>query len=137
MEEKIAHLEFIQQVIKRMSTNSFLIKGWSVALVSAILAVAATNKDLEPLLVLIAYFPASVLWILDGYYLYQERLFKKLYDDVRTPNTAVGDFSMDVSKYRDNTQTWRKATFSRTLLIFHGCILMAILIVTIGLFLFR
>jgi hypothetical protein len=35
-ENKRKHLEFIQGVITRMNTSSFLIKGWTITLVSAL-----------------------------------------------------------------------------------------------------
>ena len=137
MTQKIAHLEFIQEVIKRMSTNSFLIKGWTVTLVSALFVVTVTTKDAQPLFVLLAYFPAIALWILDAYYLHQERLFKKLYDEVRLPDSTVKDFSMDTSRYEGASQSWRQAMLSKTLLIFHGCILVAIMLVMLSLLLLR
>ena len=43
--EKIKHLEFIQNVITRMNTNSFQIKGWSIVIASALLAIYASTKD--------------------------------------------------------------------------------------------
>ena len=43
--EQLKHLEFIQNVITRMNTNSFQIKTWAVTLVSALLAIfASTNR---------------------------------------------------------------------------------------------
>ena len=81
MSNKQAHLEMIQGVVNRLSHNSFLLKGWSVILVSALFALAA--KDSQLLFVYLAYFPAISFWCLDGYFLRQERLFRKLYDHVR------------------------------------------------------
>jgi len=43
--EKIKHLEFIQNVITRMNTNSFQIKGWCIVIASALLAIFASTKD--------------------------------------------------------------------------------------------
>ena len=43
MERKGKHLEFIQGTVNRLSTNSFLLKGWSVVLVSALFALAAAD----------------------------------------------------------------------------------------------
>ncbi len=37
------HLEFLQAVITRMAGNSFLIKGWSVTLVAALLALTVPH----------------------------------------------------------------------------------------------
>jgi len=79
-EEKIKHLEFIQNVITRMNTNSFQIKGWTVVIVSAILAIYASTKNYY--FVLSAIFPTVIFWFLDTYYLTQERKFRGLYDDV-------------------------------------------------------
>ncbi|MDW7728319.1 MAG: hypothetical protein SCH70_14675, partial [Candidatus Methanoperedens sp.] len=81
MEQKIKHLEFIQGVVNRMATNSFLIKGWCITLVSALFALAA--KDANFKYIIIAFIPVPVFWILDSYYLWQERLFRALYDQIR------------------------------------------------------
>ena len=82
MESKTKHLELIQGVINRLSTNSFLIKGWSVVLVSALFALSAGNSN--PAFIFLAYIPVLVFWGLDGYFLWEERKFRKLYDRVRT-----------------------------------------------------
>lgn len=44
MEEKMRHLEMIQNVISRMASNSFLLKGWTVTLVVGLLAFATSRK---------------------------------------------------------------------------------------------
>ena len=79
-DEQLKHIEFIQNVITRMNTNSFQIKGWTITLVSALLAIFVSTKN--DYFVLVAIFPAVVLWFLDAYYLMQERKFRALYDDV-------------------------------------------------------
>ena len=45
MDKKLKHLEFIQGVINRLSTNSFLLKGWSVVLVSALFALSTQDSN--------------------------------------------------------------------------------------------
>ena len=67
MENKRKHLELIQGIINRMAGNSFLLKGWSVTLVSAVFALSA--KDANHAYFSIAYFPVIMFWILDGYFL--------------------------------------------------------------------
>src|SRR3990172_207286 len=106
----------IQAIITRMSVNSFLLKGWSVVLVSALFALAA--GDPEARFVSLAYFPAVAFWILDGYFLWQERLFRTLYDRVRTMPAADVNFSMDTSVVRADVRGWSAVVFSKTLLIF-------------------
>ena len=130
MEAKLKHLEFIQGVINRMGYNSFLLKGWSVVLVSALFALAAAGTN--QLFIYLAYFPALAFWILDGYFLWQERLFRKLYDKVRIMDEADIDFSMDTSCVEDQVKPWREVTISKTLKIFHGTIIGTIFIVMIA-----
>lgn len=119
------HLEFTQGVINRMGQNSFLIKGWAVTLVSALFALAA--KDADQKFVIVAYFPAIVFWILDGYYLYQERLFRKVYDHVRQQQTV--DYSLSTKNFDNGISDWASAALSKTLILFYGIIILTLLIV--------
>ena len=82
MENKRKHLEMIQGVVNRLAQSSFLLKGWSVLLISALFALAAS--DSQPLFIYLAYFPGFAFWVLDAYFLWQERLFRALYDLVRS-----------------------------------------------------
>lgn len=81
MNNKMKHLEMIQDVIKRMASNSFMLKGWAVTLVAGIFALS--SKDSNLLFSLISYIPIIIFWGLDSYYLMQERRFRALYDFIR------------------------------------------------------
>jgi len=133
MENERAHLQMLQSVITRMSTDSFLLRGWSVFLVSALFALAASGS--QELFVYLAYFPAIAFWLLDAYYLRQERLFRKLYDRVRTQDEADVDFSMDTSVVEKEVDSWAGVAFSATLRIFHGTVIGSILVVMLVLML--
>jgi len=119
----------IQAVISRMSVNSFQLKGWSVVLISALFALAAANS--KALFVYLAYFPSVAFWVLDAYFLRQERLFRKLYDHVRHLDESKVDFSMDTSAIGD-VAPWAAVFFSRTLLLFHGTVFGSIVIVMLA-----
>ena len=121
MNAKQAHLEMIQGVINRLSQTSFLLKGWSVLLVSSLFALAIANT--QPLFVYLTYFPVITLWGLDGYFLHQERHFRKLYDRVRQLDEGQIDFSMDTSIVSAEVETLWGVTVSKTLLAFHGTLL--------------
>lgn len=127
MEKKMSHLAMIQGIVNRLSQNSFLLKGWSVVLVSALFALAANDTNI--LFVYLAYFPAFAFWILDGYFLWQERLFRALYDYIRDLKEEEIDFSMDTSIVKDKVKPWGSVVFSKTLLIFHGTVFSSIVIV--------
>jgi len=129
MSNKQVHLEMIQGVVNRLSHNSFLLKGWTVILISAMFALAA--KDSEILFVYLAYFPAVAFWCLDGYFLHQEKLFRALYDHARMQKEDEIDFSMDTSEVRDQVDSWCSVAMSKTLIIFHGVILVSIALVMI------
>lgn len=117
----------IQGVVNRLSQNSFLLKGWSVVLVSALFALAASNTKVY--FIYLAYFPAIAFWILDGYFLSQERLFRALYDHVRGMKAEEVDFSMDTSIVKNRVKPWPDVILSMTLVIFHGTVLGSIVIV--------
>ena len=125
--DKHAHVEMIQRVVNRLSHNSFLLKGWSVVLVSAMFALGANNSDL--VFFYLAYFPALAFWGLDGYFLRQERLFRDLYDKVRTFDDDKIDYSMDTSVVSESIRSWMAVSHSTTLLVFHGAVILSILIV--------
>lgn len=129
MDTKLKHLEFIQDTINRLSTNSFLLKGWSVILVTGLFALSASNSIIE--FVYLAFAPALVFWGLDGYFLWQERVYREVYNRVRSKKPQDIDFSMDTRDVSDDVPGWLRATFSKTLIPFHGSLVGAILIVTI------
>ena len=127
MDGKLKHLDFIQNVINRLATNSFLIKGWSVVLVSALFALAAGGSKVA--FVYLAYVPAVVFWGLDGYFLMLERAYRRHYDRVRVRKPEDIDFSMDIGDLRGGFSAWSDATLSKTLIPFHGALIGAVLIV--------
>lgn len=125
---RLKHLEMLQQVITRMANNSFLLKGWSVTLLSAILVVTAKDK-IYPM-GWIALIPIIIFWLLDGFFLRQERLFRKLYDKYRVqPQESETDFNMDTSVVATEVGNWLQVTFSTTLTVFHGGL--AVLLLTV------
>lgn len=129
MENKQKHLEFIQAAVNRMASNLFLLKGWTVTLIAALFALAA--KDSKPVYFLIAYIPPFMFWVLDGYFLSQERKFRSLYDHVRKLDEPAIDFSMDTAPFKSvSRNTWPGAMFSKTLLIYYGVLIGTMFVVT-------
>ena len=151
-ERKLKHLEFIQNVITRMNTNSFMIKGWAVTLVAALFALS--DKTHEHHLYLIAFIPVPLFWLLDGFFLATERRYRDLYKKVSKTEEANIDFDMnqycDVSliELKKNEKwystnrfsnwwklnltkvlTWLSASFSITLILFYGVMLIVMFVV--------
>lgn len=133
-DNQIKHLEFIQNIITRMNSNSFQIKGWTITIVSALLALFASSEKKEVLYLFFAIAPTLIFWFLDTYYLQQERKFRGLYDDVRTlpesenPQEDNTDFSMDTEKYKDDKYSFCCCFTSSTILPLYGSICLLLLI---------
>ncbi len=138
MEEKeslkeymLKEIDIIQEIIKRMAFNSFMIKGWAITLV--VVALLLKGPEYQ---VWIAFVPLLVFWFLDAYFLWQERMYRKLYDWVIKNRLKTDEYLFDLNAYRfkDEVQSRFRIMFSITLGWFYGSI--AILIVVYSVFLF-
>ncbi len=110
-----------------MSTNSFLIKGWAITLVAALFALTAKDSNIS--YTLVAYFATPAFWVLDAYYLSQERKFRALYNYVRClPNEKV-DFDMNTSVPNSTKNGWIASFFSGTEIVFYCTVLITTIIV--------
>ena len=89
------------------------------------LAASGSNKDY----VLISYFVLPIFWILDGFYLHQERCFRSLFNNVRARTETEIDFNMETKSHNSGRNSWGQSIFSRVLLTFYGATLLATLIV--------
>lgn len=74
-----SYINILQGIITRMATNSANCKTWCISLVSAILVVIADKN--KPNYAWIAFIPTLLFFLLDSYYLCQERSFRKLYNN--------------------------------------------------------
>jgi len=130
-EYMLKEIEIIQDIIKRMAFNSFMIKGWAITLV----AVALLLRGTEKYQVWIAFIPLLVFWLLDAYFLWQERLYRKLYEWVINNRLKTDEYLFDMNAYRfkDEVQSKFRIMFSITLGWFYGSI--AILIIIYSIFL--
>ena len=120
----IKEIEIIQDTIKRMAFNSFMIKGWAITLVVVTLLLKGTEYQ-----VWIAFIPLLVFWFLDAYFLWQERMYRKLYEWVINNRLKSDEYLFDMNAYRfeGEVQSRFRIMFSITLGWFYGSI--AILIV--------
>ena len=130
----VKHLEFIQGVVNRLGGNSFLLKGWSMTvLVGGSLLMVRTRSD-QPLLALTLLLPVFGFWILDAYFLWQERLFRAEYDRVRQEDGT--DFAMNPMLHANKPGNSRRETFwSETLVKFYGIEIAFVFILSLSLWL--
>lgn len=123
------HLDFIQLTITRMAANSFLLKGWTVTLVAAILAFV--SKDGKPMAGLIGLVPAIVFWILDAFYLKQERAYRDLYNEVRQKDPVQVDYDLDATRFSFKKGKLWDSVKSDTLKWFYVPIILVIFLVAL------
>jgi len=112
MDTKIEHLKLIQNIIDRLATQSGQVKTLAVILVTALIFLHFYFRQIY----MAPFVPIAVsaFWILDSYYLWQERLFRVLFDKIALQTES--NFSMTVTPLK----TRCSALFSETLLIFYG-----------------
>ena len=115
----LAEVTIIQDIIKRMAFNSFIIKGWAITLVVVVLLLKGNTYQ-----VWIAFIPLLIFWFLDTYFLWQERMFRKLYDWVVENRLKTDEYLFSMNAYRFKKQVHKKLRimFSVTLGWFYGSI---------------
>ena len=117
-EKVVEHLKMTQAVINRLGSNSFLVKSWSMTIIVAAMVLIAKPDMQNPYFVLVLIVPVLGFWILDGYFLWQERLFRKVYGEIRSQSDT--DFEMNPMKHRNEPKcSWLSAIFSLTLVLFY------------------
>ncbi len=126
----LEEVRIVQSIIKRMASNSFLIKGWTVTLIVATLLLKG-----EATQVFIAYLPLVVFWILDAYFLRQERMYRKLYEWIVENRLQTDEhlFDMNAHRFQDQVPSVCDVMFTITLGLFYGSLLLLLSIYTVAL----
>ena len=131
MDNKIKHLEMIEDVIERMSKNSFQLKGWAMTLVTLVGALGAKESDKH--FMLLAFVPIIGFWILDAFYLQQERRYRALYRSVCETASDEIDFNMNTRLVKYTDEESRKICFfscfkSASVSVFYGIITITLIL---------
>jgi hypothetical protein len=118
------YLEFIQANIARMGQNSFHMKGWAITLIAALLALFVSSSTESTsgnsLYIYIAIMTTFVFWLLDSFYLQQERKFRGIYIDAANLSNErsrieLRPFEMPLEKYKGGKYSFVYALFSKTI----------------------
>ncbi len=133
-EYMLKEIDLIQGIINRMAHNSFMIKGWAITLVVVALLLQGTKYQ-----VLLAFIPLLVFWFLDAYFLWQERMYRKLYDWVISNRLKTDEYLFDMNAYRfkEAVQSRFRIMFSITLGWFYGSIAILIVIYVVTIFILQ
>lgn len=122
-------IDLIQNCIARMARNSFLIKGWSITLIVITWAILDNAGGSSHSLILLI-IPVIVFWVLDGYFLRLERMYRKMYEWVLKARIEDGNFSklydLNPSRFQTDVGSWLSVMFSKTLISFYAALVLVI-----------
>jgi hypothetical protein len=85
-EQRLKHLEFRQSAITRMAGK--MAKGWSVAMTTAVVGLAAAEHA-KPRLVILALLAPVAFWAIDGYCMHLERCYRSRFSEVNGTTEAA------------------------------------------------
>jgi hypothetical protein len=116
-------IDLIQGCINRLSQNSFLLKGWYVSIIVVLLAVSSQVAIGNALLVVICVLATLLFWILDGYYLRLEKLYRELYKWVireRQSGSTEYLYDLDTERFKGSVKSVPVLMRSKSLVCFYG-----------------
>lgn len=96
-------IDLIQACINRMAQNSFIVKGWTITLITVILALLPEKIDIR-LLCAIVIVATVCFWYLDAFFLRAERLYRWKYEWVIANRPKSEEYCYDLNPY--NEKMW-------------------------------
>lgn len=110
-EDERLYLQFLQNNIAKMNSNSSQVKGWCITIVTALLAIFAAIKN--PLFLIICLVPIIMFWFLDAKYLQQEHKFVEMYNSyIKDTESKPNTYEMPMNSYAKGLKGFFKALFS-------------------------
>ena len=91
-------IDLIQACINRMAQNSFIVKGWTITLITVILALLPEKIDIR-LLCAIVIVATVCFWYLDAFFLRTERLYRWKYEWVIANRPKSEEYCYDLNPY--------------------------------------
>ena len=137
MDKETLHkeIDLIQGVINRMAHNSFLLKGWTITIIVAVLALTKDTLVTNDITYfsLILLIPLIVFWYLDAFFLHKERCYIKLYDWVIENRSKTKEFqyNLNYKRFEKDVDSILKIMRSDTLLTFYGITALILLGITV------
>ncbi len=139
---RLEHMKMIQGVVGRLAGNSFVVKGWAITLTAAFIGFSLNFHNAW--LAAAGFVPAVAFWGIDAYYLKSERLFRALFDQVRTKDENVEPFAMGATGKsfvgrvkrgetmgEGSVASWWETAKRPTLSVFYGSLIVANAIVLV------
>ena len=111
-------IDLIQNCIKRMAQNSFIVKGWMLSLITLTLSLGFASDFNEKSLCIIILIPLFAFWFLDSFYLQAEKKFRELYNWTIENRCKTNDFLYDLNpkRFNDQVPSIIQLMFSKTII---------------------
>lgn len=127
------HLGYIQTTISRMGQNAFQAKTWCITIITALLIfyLEKASETSKAVTIYIALGVVVLFCLLDTYYLYLERGYRKLYKiaaKLEVPSKPLLDFDMQIPKSERGIVQYSKAFLSVSTGLFYGVIMLLLTI---------
>jgi len=136
MDKETLHkeIDLIQGVINRMASNSFLLKGWTVTIIVAVLALTKDTIVTNDItyFALILLIPLCVFWYLDAFFLHKEKCYRELYKWVIENRATSEEYKYDLNykRFEDNVDSVLKIMRTSTIGVFYGIIALILIGIT-------
>ncbi len=126
------YISLLQENITRMAANCTSCKTWLITIVSALFALQLASDALKPYL-WIALIPTFLFFLLDAYYLGQEKRFRDLEEDFVTKVKAGEDvtdilYTFKSQEVTKNCYLW-KGMRSFSTWILYAAVVVAVIII--------
>lgn len=116
-EIKLKNLDYIQETINRMASNSFQLKTWTVGLTTGI-SFFGEGQTTDFRLLILKLGPIVVFCFLDAYYLNNERKYRSLFNYIKDQEFENRSMEMNVSILKTK-ESYFKAFFSPSIWLFY------------------
>ena len=107
VDEMHKEIDLLQSCIDRMAKNSFMIKGWFVSIYAVILALLPEKVDVM-LLCVVLIVVNILFWYLDGVYLRDEKIYRRIYQwvvEARKQNDRELMYQLELNLYKNKLGT--------------------------------
>lgn len=100
-------IDLIQACITRMAQNSFIVKGWMISLLVAVIAILPDKVDTN-IVCIVGILVVLCFWYLDGFFLYMEKLYRYKYNWVIKNRNESDEYFYDLNPM--NKDMWNKGS---------------------------
>lgn len=132
VEELHKEIDLIQNCINRMSNNSFLLKGWLITIIAAV--VTLSQADLDNVVFFVLVFSTLIFWWMDAFFLRAEKEYRKMYEWMlkkRKENSRELQYDLNPKRFETQVESIWGFMKSPTLAGFYLCILIAVIFVAL------